>query len=223
MSDDRHSIAQSQELIKDPDELARREVENGVRQFQLVVDIIRSHVQDPERPFKLRPSHILQLHYAALEGIHPLAGTYRNSPVKIGKSKHVPPEHFFVSEFVDKLCDYVNDSWQESSPIHLAAFVLWRLNWIHPFADGNGRTSRAVMYLVLNTKLDGLLAGTPTIPDQIAADKKPYYDALEDADAWWTQKETVGVAKLETLLESMLAKQLLSVVDDASASAAKAS
>jgi hypothetical protein len=50
------------------------------------MEIVRSFVKDPERPFKLRPSLLLPLHSAALDGIHPLAGTYRNGPVKIGGS-----------------------------------------------------------------------------------------------------------------------------------------
>jgi Fic family protein len=76
------------------------------------------------------------------------------------------------------MCDYVNQNWGRSA-LHLAAYVLWRINWIHPFADGNGRTARAVSYILLSIKLDSLLPGTKTIPDQIAADKKPYYAALE--------------------------------------------
>ena len=178
MSGDRHSIAQHPHLITDPDEKARREAENGIRQFYLATDIIREHIHDRERPFGLAPRHILQLHHAALEGIDTFAGTYRNTPVTIAKSRHRPPEHFLVPELVAQLCDYVAENWDAASAIHLAAYVQWRLNWIHPFADGNGRTSRAVMYVVLNIRLDGLLAGTPTIPDQIADDKRPYYDAL---------------------------------------------
>ncbi|MDJ0947203.1 MAG: Fic family protein [Kiloniellales bacterium] len=215
MPTDRHSIAQPQELITDPDEKARREAENGVHQFRLATDIIREHIQDPERPFRLAPRHILQLHHAALEGIHALAGTYRNTPVQIGKSNHQPPEHYYVAEHVDALCRYVNDNWEVSSAIHLAAYVLWRLNWIHPFADGNGRTARAAMYVVLNTRLNGLLAGTPTIPDQIADDKVPYYDALEAADEPW-KDEVVDVSAMEELLEGMLATQLYNAVQQAS-------
>jgi len=88
VSEERHSIAQQQDLITDPDEKARREAENGVRQFYLVTDIIRDHIHDNERPFALAPRHILQLHHAALDGLHALAGTFRNGPVNIGKSKH---------------------------------------------------------------------------------------------------------------------------------------
>ena len=30
-----------------------------------------------------------------------------------------------------------NDNWDDSTPVHLASYVMWRLNWIHPFTDGN--------------------------------------------------------------------------------------
>ncbi len=176
MSDDRHSIAETVLLLTDPDEIARREAENGLRQFDLALEIIRSFVKDPDRPFKLRSSIILKLHRAALDGIHPLAGTWRNTAVTIGGSGHQPPEAAFVSEEIEHLCDYVNDNWGLSA-VHLAAYVLWKLNWIHPFADGNGRTARAVSYVVFSVKLDSLLPGSPTIPEQIAGDKKPYYKA----------------------------------------------
>jgi Fic family protein len=194
VSDERHSFAVQQELISDPEERARREAENGVRQVYLALVIIREHIQDPERPFRLAPRHILQLHREALAGIHPLAGTYRNGPVQIGKSKHVPPDAFLVAEEVQHLCDYVNEHWHDASPLHLMAYVLWRLNWIHAFADGNGRTARAVSYVVLSISLNSLLPGTPTIPDQIASDKNPYYEALEAADLGWKETGQVDVS-----------------------------
>ncbi|MFX8546774.1 hypothetical protein ABTM05_19145, partial [Acinetobacter baumannii] len=77
MAEDRHSIAETAALLSDPDEIARREAENGLRQFDLALDIIRTFVKDRDRPFKLRASTILQLHQAALDGLHPLAGTWR--------------------------------------------------------------------------------------------------------------------------------------------------
>jgi Fic family protein len=210
---DRHSEAEDATLLSDPDEIARREAENGLRQFTLALEIIRSHVKDAERPFKLRAGPILQLHQAALDGLHRLAGTFRNTPVKIHGSLHQPPESAFVADDVQALCAYVNDNWNRSA-VHLAAYVLWKMNWIHPFADGNGRTARAVSYVVLSIKLDSLLPGTPTIPEQIASNKDPYYKALEEADKAWTL-ENVDVSALEGLLGDMLARQLLNAAKEA--------
>jgi Fic family protein len=78
------------------------------------------------------------------------------------------------------------------------------MNWIHPFTDGNGRTARAVAYLVLCVRLGYRLPGTRTIPELIAADKDPYYSALEAADAG-------DLTVLEKLLASLLARQLYDV------------
>jgi len=210
---DRHSEAEDAALLSDPDKIARREAENGLRQFTLALDIIRTYVKDAERPFKLRAGPILQLHRAALDGLHRLAGTFRNTAVKIHGSLHQPPEPSFVADEVQAMCEYVNDNWAKSA-VHLASYVLWKMNWIHPFADGNGRTARAVSYVVLSIKLDSLLPGTPTIPEQIAANKDPYYNALEAADKAWIGNK-IDVSALETLLGDMLATQLLNAAKEA--------
>ncbi len=208
MNTDRHSQAEQKDLIVDPIERARQEAKNGVLQFELVLEMIQDHIGPNNKPFALKSHIILRLQEAALRGIHPLAGTFRNTAVSISGSKHAPPEPFMVADEIAELCKYVNENWESRSAMHLAAYLLWKLNWIHPFSDGNGRTARAVSYLVMSIKLDSLLPGTPTIPEQIANDKGPYYDALEAADLEWS-KGTVGVTKLEQMLESMLQRQLL--------------
>ena len=88
---------------------------------------------------------------------------------------------------------------------------MWRLNWIHPFTDGNGRTSRAVSYLVLSVATGMLLPGATTIPEQIIANRQPYYSALEVADAA-NREGRIDVGALEGMMADMLAAQLLSVV-----------
>lgn len=216
MGGDRHSKTELAELIENPDERARRETENGIRQFDLAMEFVRTHVRDQERPFRLKPSILLQLHKTCLDGIHLLAGTYRNGPAKIQGSYHTPPDAHLVADLMQEMCEYVNDNWNKTG-IHLASYVLWRLNWIHPFADGNGRTSRIASYIVLCVKLDSILPGITTIPDQIASDKKPYYDALEEADRAWQENERIDVSALESLLDALLARQLLDAVQEASA------
>jgi Fic family protein len=84
---------------------------------------------------------------------------------------------------------------------------MWRLNWIHPFADGNGRTSRIVSYVVLSVRAGSLLPGTPTIPDQIVDNREPYFEALDTADLAFKTGQ-VDVSKMEELLASLLANQL---------------
>ena len=208
----RHSRALEAQIISDPDELARKESFNVVEQYRAVAAMVESFLE-PERPFKLRPSHLLHLHRAALDGISAYAGNWRPAGIEIGKSKHTPPDAFRVPEQIEELCDYVNEKWDKKSPIHLAAFVMWKLNWIHPFTDGNGRTSRAVSYLVLCIRLSALLPGRVTIPEQIEQDRTPYYRALEAADEAWTHG-TIDLTAMKELLAAMLAKQLHAIYAD---------
>ncbi len=115
-----------------------------------------------------------------------------------------------------EMCEYVNDNLHVQTAFHLAAYVMWRHNWIHPFADGNGRTSRVLSYVVLSIVTGYVLPGVPTIPEQIQKDRKAYFAALEDADEAWRNGEQLNLDVMEELLMNMLAKQLLSVISSAS-------
>lgn len=206
--DERHrrdSRALEPELITDPREKAVAEARNGFRQYDAAVGAIQSALE--RGSFKLPPSLILGLQREALSGISSYAGNYRPGGVAIEGSKHEPPGAHLVPVLVEDMCDYINDHWDESTPIHLAAYVMWKLNWIHPFADGNGRTSRVVSYVVLSIRAGALLPGTPTIPDQIVDNRTPYFDALDAADSAF-RNGAVDVSKMEELLGSLLANQL---------------
>lgn len=218
--EERHSKAFDAELITDPDEKAKNEARNGLKQYDFVVEAIE-HWITSGRTFKLRPSLILQLNRIALEGISAYAGNYRPSEIKIEGSRHRPVGAHLVPEKMEELCDYVNENWNKSA-IHLAAYVMWRLNWIHPFADGNGRTSRALSYLVLCIRLGEKLPGTLTVPDQISRNKSPYYEALEAADHACSEGQ-LQLARLEDLLKSLLAAQLVSILKAATENQAQGS
>jgi Fic family protein len=214
MSGPRHSQAVDAEYITDPQERARREAANALEQTDQVQKLIMSYVADG-REFKLRPSTILTLQRTALNGISQYAGLWRPAEIHIGESRHEPPGAHLVPELIEDMCEYVNQNLGKASPVHLAAYIMWRLNWIHPFTDGNGRTARAVSYLTLSVATGMILPGSKTIPEQIIANRNPYYAALESADAAWAKDQT-DVSTLEKLLSDMLAAQLLSVAELAS-------
>jgi len=67
--------------------------------------------------------------------------------------------------------------------------------------------------MVLCLRTGYLLPGEKTIPDQIADGRKPYYDALEMADKAWADGR-IDLTEMETLLSSLLARQLIGVFDD---------
>lgn len=207
VADDRHSIAGDPEIVDDPVERAHRETRNGLVQAEEVLEWVEAFTAG-DRPFRLRPSLILGLHRTAMAGITHLSGTWRNGPITISGSSHVPPAAHLVPELVEDLCDRVNDEWQTKRAVELAAYVLWRMNWIHPFVDGNGRTARAVSYLVLCTHLGYRLPGGKTIPEHIAANKAPYYAALEQAD-------NTNLQPLIDYVTDLLARQLVGVFEAA--------
>lgn len=194
--------------------IAQLEIENGFRQFDYALDVIRTFL-DPERPFALRTSLLLDLQRIAVEGLEKTPGQFRTTEVKVTDSRHTPPGPHLVRHLSEEMCDYVNNNWHERSAFHLSAYVMWRLNWIHPFSDGNGRTSRMISYVVLCTRLRTVLPGSPSIPQQIQDDRTAYFRALEYADDVFEKTGQVDVSHMETALKNMLAKQLLSVIQQA--------
>jgi len=205
----RDSRPASHQLYSDADEKALLEAKNGLLQFDEVLKLI----EQAKSGFTLRPSAIQRLQRLAIQGIYTCAGNYRTAPVQIHGTTHRPPDASDVAEHVEAMCDYVNQNWSKSA-LHLAAYTMWRVNWIHPFAGGNGRTSRAVSYLILCARLGYSLPGTNTIPEQIVAKRQPYYEALDAADAAW-EAGIVDVTAMKDLLERMLAAQLYSIIDAA--------
>jgi hypothetical protein len=126
LDEERHSKALEIELISNPEEKARQEAKNGLRQYDEVIELINYWLQ-PERPFKLRISAILSLHRRALEGISSFAGVFRPGGIEIKGSKHAPPGAHLVPEKVEQMCDYINENWTKLSPLHLCG--------LHPMAD----------------------------------------------------------------------------------------
>ena len=103
------------------------------------------------------------------------AGKYRNSNVYIAGAKHRPPEAILVPEQMQKLLSWFIENKNKLHPIELAATFHHRLVYIHPFFDGNGRTARLVMNLIL------LRASYP-LAVILKNDRQKYYRALSAAD-----------------------------------------
>ncbi len=93
---------------------------------------------------------VLSIHNLILRGIHPEdAGRYRKVQVMIKGSAHMPPQPFLVAKEMEDFFIWYETNKNKLHPIVLAAEMHERLVTIHPFIDGNGRTSRLVMNLIL--------------------------------------------------------------------------
>ncbi len=202
-------------LVSDDGQRAQREAENGLRQFDYAQILIDEACADSQ-PFALKLGHLLTLNRLAIEGVMRSAGELRSKPVFVGR--HVPPDWRDVPRLMDEMLNYVN-SRVDDDPIHVAAYIMWRLNWIHPFVDGNGRTSRIAAYMMLCIRLGLRLPGSNTIPEQIAEsnrvqrERSRYYRGLQDADAAW-KRGRIELWKLETMVTDMLVRQLQSHLVD---------
>ncbi|MCC7298680.1 MAG: Fic family protein [Bacteroidia bacterium] len=103
-----------------------------------------------EKRTPLTESVLLQLHNLVLRGINPAnAGKYRNVQVYISGSKHLPPQPFLVPKLMEGFFEWFEKNHQILHPILLAAEMHERLVTVHPFIDGNGRTARLLMNLIL--------------------------------------------------------------------------
>ena len=194
-------------LYRTADEKRATEARNGAIQFLAVLHYIEEWRAGAS---SISLDLLLELQRLAINQIYTCAGHLRDGPVRIDGAVHQPPEHPLVPELVDEMCTYINSEWSGAKAIHLAAYVMWRVNWNHPFFGGNGRTARALSYLVLCAKLGFRLPGNKTIPDLIVESREPYYTALRKADAAWNGGE-LDLTEMESLMESLLADQLLDV------------
>lgn len=93
---------------------------------------------------------LMELHYLILKGIdRENAGRYRSVPVRISGSSHTPPQPYLIDKLMEDYFLNYNQQKSKLHPVILAAEMHERLASIHPFIDGNGRTSRLVMNLIL--------------------------------------------------------------------------
>ncbi len=209
----RGSEAPPHRLICDPVDIDDLEARNGLLQFD---EVRRSAgVAFAASSWRLSVDTALSLHEFATRDIYSDAGYVRDGGVTITGTQHQPPPANEIDGHLDHMVSYVNDNWDAATAVHLCSFLMWRCNWVHPFFDGNGRTTRAISYLVFLVRLGFEPGGTPTFVDMIASDKQPYYLALDAADAAWKQG-TVDVSSMEALCTGLLAKQLVGVVEQAS-------
>jgi Fic family protein len=128
--------------------------------------------------------------------------------VDIENSHHKPPKWQLVRDLMREFVRRLNAYSGRNQPIEAAAYALWRLNWIHPFVQGNGRTARALAYFVLCKELKLWLPGKPIIPERIRATRSRYEAALGHADAGLRENGRTDLSQMSEYLSDLLTKQL---------------
>ena len=146
--------------------------------------------------------NIKNIHQLILKDIdNENAGRYRKENVTIKGATHIPPDYLKVPELMEKLILTYN-TWSEYHPIIQAALLHGELVKIHPFVDGNGRTSRLLM------NLDLMNSGyNPVIIKKESRLK--YYEALDKAHITGNYTDFV---KLVTELEIEMLKKYIELL-----------
>lgn len=164
------------------------EVINHRDAINYVEDIV--HKEEPFSEWQIK-----NLHRLVLKGIDDsYAGTYRDQQVFISGAVHTPPPPFKIQEEMTALMKW----YEESGTLHSivrGAMLHAIFVGIHPFIDGNGRTSR----LLLNLEL--MKAGYPPIIIRVE-NRLAYYNALDKAHT--TNDYTDFVALVATEVEASL-------------------
>ena len=119
------------------------EVTNHKDAIQYVEDLVKN--TEPITAFHVRQIHKLILTHIDDEN----TGSYRKTQVRIAGALFTPPESWQINNLMVEWSDWVASAEGSMNPIILAAQAHHRLVAIHPFVDGNGRTARLVMNLLL--------------------------------------------------------------------------
>ncbi len=182
----------------------RIEEQNLLRQYDLLSNCIEIGLEKGIESFDKYT--LWALNYAAVANIAQFGGRYREDPISVGD--HPTPHFREVPNLMDRMIPIIHENWTiVKSSTSLAAFVLWRMNWIHPFVEGNGRTARAACYYLICMKHQRLLPGINIVPERIRENRQPYYDALRAADQKWAEGK-LDVTVMSTYLAGLLKGQL---------------
>lgn len=102
------------------------------------------YVEKQAKKKVIRHEDLFKLHRILAESVmdQGLAGSYRTIQVRVGR--HSPPRAVDVSGLMFELLEWWNKQSTELSPVLSSAILHYRFEDIHPFADGNGRTGRAL-------------------------------------------------------------------------------
>lgn len=176
---------------------------NLIRQYDLLTNCIEIGLSQGCRVFD--KYMLWDLNHVAVANISQHGGRFREEPILV--EDYRPPHFRAVPALMDQFITTIHENWYNWEATELAAYGLWRLNWIHPFIEGNGRTARAASYYLLCARHGALLGGRKIVPERIREDRAPYYAALRAADQAWEAGD-LDISTMEDYLASLVVSQL---------------
>ncbi len=136
---------------------------------------VRSLIE--KQPHQLTADDLLTVHHMILRGIDDeSAGRYRNVPVRISGAAVILPNPRKVPDLMNDFMAWITAGENELHPVAFAGEAHYRLVTIHPFVDGNGRTARLLMNLLL------MMQGYPPVIIR-KRDRLAYIGSLEKAQS----------------------------------------
>jgi Fic family protein len=181
------------------------------------VDAMQLAMEDAATATSLTLDHILQIQGALLAravNADRIAGVVRTEQNWIGGNDYnpcgadfVPPPAKGIAPLLDDLVDFCSDT--VHSPLVQAAYAHAQFETIHPFVDGNGRTGRALVQLILRRR--GLAPEyVPPISVVLAANTPRYIDGLvafrEDRENQWLGTFAEAAARAADLASTYLTR-----------------
>lgn len=173
------AILDGKHILGNPNEI--KEVQNAYEAYELMLQLDSSSVDD-----------LLKAHKLMMNGLVPENGRFRSGNVGVFNGEiliHMAPSAKFVPEHINNLFTWYQQS--ELHPLIKSAIFHYEFEFIHPFADGNGRMGRMWHSLLLGNWKE-LFFWLP-IEELIQSRQKEYYDALGTADR---QADSTGFVEL---------------------------
>src|SRR3989339_550538 len=121
------------------------EAKNHYEALEYLTGLVSHDKRQTISEMLIRSLHQLVVHDTEKEW----AGKYRDGNVIIGGADHTPPDALQISGKMKDVIDWVRKNQKKIHPIELAALLHHKIVHIHPFFDGNGRTARLVMNILI--------------------------------------------------------------------------
>ena len=179
------AVLDGKRVLGAPQEI--REVQNAYEAYEIMLTLDPLNIND-----------LLQAHKLMMNDLIKESGRFRSGGVGVFDGKqvvHIAPPADIVPQLITDLFE-----WYKTSPLHIlikSCIFHYEFEFIHPFADGNGRIGR-MWHTLLLSQWNSLFACLP-IEELIKEQQQDYYNALCGNDDEYYFKGTAGIKQLKQI------------------------